>query len=75
MLGISKCLAMSEFQMFEPNTEIGAVNERTIKLLQTLSQHYSTGEPLVDVSANPPSFCLFDQLWPASRNMLVEILQ
>ena len=32
--------AKSEFQMFEPNFKIGAVNKRTIKLLQTLSLHY-----------------------------------
>ena len=42
MLGISKCFAKSEFQTFEPNSEIGTVNERTIKLLQTSSQHYYT---------------------------------
>ena len=29
ILGISKRFAKSEFQMFEPNSEIGAVNERT----------------------------------------------
>ena len=30
-LGISKCFAKSEFQTFEPNSEIGAVNEPTIE--------------------------------------------
>ena len=40
MLEISKCFAKSEFQTFEPNSEIGAVNERTIELLQTSSQHH-----------------------------------
>ena len=33
ILGISKRFAKSEFQTFEPNSEIGAVNERTIELL------------------------------------------
>ena len=39
-LGISKCFAKSEFQTFVPNSEIGAVSEQTIELLQTSSQHY-----------------------------------
>ena len=38
MLGISKRFAKSKFQTFEPNSEIGAINE-LIKLLQTSPQH------------------------------------
>ena len=36
-IGDSQRFAKSEFQTFEPNSEIGAVNERTIELLQTSS--------------------------------------
>ena len=41
MLGISKRFAKSEFQTFEPNSEIRAVNERTIEHFQTSSLHYT----------------------------------
>ena len=38
--GFLNVLQSPNFQTFEPNSEIGAVNERTIELLQTSSQHY-----------------------------------
>ena len=37
--GFLNVLQSPNFQTFEPNSEIGAVNERTIELLQTSSQH------------------------------------
>ena len=43
ILVISERFAKFEFQTFEPNFQFVAVNERTIELLQTSSQHFGLG--------------------------------